>query len=195
MLLVLWLSTAIVMVLVGLYTLHYVSSSTSLGTVSISLLLTVLLGSGITSTLTSINFLVIMCLRSCGMLIARLTIIVVSIMCVSVLLIMCLPILTSALLLIALDLHMNLCVFDSSYGGDSVCYQHLFWIFGHPEVYLLILPSFGMVRHILSSLSCTKIVGNVVMPIALVAICLLGLVVWGHHMLIVGLEVDSLGYF
>merc|ERR1712040_18458 len=89
-------------------------------------------------------------------------------------LLLTLPVLSGALLMVLADLHSNTLFFDSVFGGDPVLYQHLFWFFGHPEVYILIIPAFG----------------NQSMIFAMSCISLLGSVVWGHHMYTVGLETD-----
>merc|ERR1712048_185239 len=92
------------------------------------------------------------------------------------------------MLMVLADLHSNTLFFDPIFGGDPVLYQHLFWFFGHPEVYILIIPAFGIISIIISS-SYQKII------FGMSCISLLGTVVWGHHMYSVGLETDTRGYF
>merc|ERR1712057_150240 len=98
-----------------------------------------------------------------------------------------LPILSGALLMVLADLHSNTLFFEPIFGGDPIFYQHLFWFFGHPEVYILIIPAFGIISKIIS--------GNQSMIFAMSCISLLGSVVWGHHMYTVGLETDTRAYF
>jgi len=93
------------------------------------------------------------------------------------------------------DLHYNTTFFDAYFGGDPVFFQHLFWFFGHPEVYILILPSFGIVSMVLSALLQVYIFGNYSMILAMTCISTLGSIVWVHHMYAVGLEVDTRAYF
>merc|ERR1711877_35856 len=102
-------------------------------------------------------------------------------------LLLTLPVLSGALLMVLADLHSNTLFFDPIFGGDPVLYQHLFWFFGHPEVYILIIPAFGIISII--------IFGNQSMIFAMSCISLLGSVVWGHHMYTVGLETDTRAYF
>jgi cytochrome c oxidase subunit 1 len=110
-------------------------------------------------------------------------------------LLLTLPILSGALLMILADLHSNTLFFDPIFGGDPVLYQHLFWFFGHPEVYILIIPAFGVISIVISG--CTQIIifGNQSMIFAMSCISLLGTIVWGHHMYTVGLETDTRAYF
>merc|ERR1711933_311283 len=112
-----------------------------------------------------------------------------------VMLILTLPVLSGALLMVLADLHSNTLFFDSVFGGDPVLYQHLFWFFGHPEVYILIIQAFGVISIVISGISQKIIFGNQSMIYAMSCISLLGSVVWGHHMYSVGLETDTRAYF
>ena len=110
-------------------------------------------------------------------------------------LLLTLPILTGALVMVLADLHSNTLMFDPIFGGDPIFYQHLFWFFGHPEVYILIIPAFGIISITISNILQKLIFGNQSMIFAMSCISLLGSVVWGHHMYTVGLESDTRAYF
>jgi cytochrome c oxidase subunit 1 len=110
-------------------------------------------------------------------------------------LLLVLPILSGALLMVLADLHSNTLFFDPVFGGDPVLYQHLFWFFGHPEVYILIIPAFGVISIVISGIAQKIIFGNQSMIFAMSCISLLGSVVWGHHMYTIGLEADTRAYF
>jgi heme/copper-type cytochrome/quinol oxidase subunit 1 len=109
-------------------------------------------------------------------------------------LLLTLPILSGALLMVLADLHSNTLFFDPIFGGDPIFYQHLFWFFGHPEVYILIIPAFGIISIIISGILQKIIFGNQSMIFAMSCISLLGSVVWGHHMYTVGLVIQIMGF-
>merc|ERR1711915_878393 len=151
-----------------------------------------LLMSGISSCLTSINFFItILNLRSYCLTLKTMPLFPWSLLITAGMLLLTLPILSGALLMVLADLHSNSLFFDPVFGGDPVLYQHLFWFFGHPEVYILIIPAFGMISIIISSSYQKMIFGNQSMIFAMSCISLLGTLVWGHHMYTVGLETDT----
>merc|ERR1711976_696502 len=154
-----------------------------------------LLISGISSCLTSINFFItIMNLRSYSLTLSTMPLFPWAIFITAAMLLLTLPILSGALLMVLADLHSNTVFFDPVFGGDPVLYQHLFWFFGHPEVYILIIPGFGVISIVISGVQ--KIIfGNQSMILAMSCISILGSVVWGHHMYTVGLEADTGAYF
>jgi cytochrome c oxidase subunit 1 len=118
-----------------------------------------------------------------------------AILITAILLLLTLPVLSGALGILLADLHFNTIYFDPGFGGDPVMYQHFFWFFGHPEVYILILPAFGIVSQVISSLSQRIIFGNQSMILAMACISVLGSLVWGHHIYTLGLEADTRAYF
>merc|ERR1712225_16216 len=155
-----------------------------------------LLMSGISSCLTSINFFItILNLRSYCLTLKTMPLFPCSLLITATMLLLTLPVLSGALLMVLADLHSNTLFFDPIFGGDPVLYQHLFWFFGHPEVYILIIPAFGIISIIISSSYQKMVFGNQSMIFAMSCISLLGTVVWGHHMYTVGLETDTRAYF
>merc|ERR1712159_293106 len=151
-----------------------------------------LLMSGISSCLTSLNFWVtILNLRSYSLTLKTLPLFPWALFITAAMLLL---VLTGALLMVLADLHSNTLFFDPVFGGDPVLYQHLFWFFGHPEVYILIIPAFGIISIIISGVAQKIIFGIQSMIFAMSCISLLGTVVWGHHMYTVGLETDTRAY-
>jgi len=148
--------------------------------------------SGISSLLSSINFLetILFYFSNYFYLFYCL-----GILLTAILLIFSLPILSSALIILLSDLHFNSSFFDPAFGGDPIFYQHLFWFFGHPEVYILILPAFGFISHIIEIIVVKLIFGNESMILAMGCISVIGIIVWGHHMFTVGMEIDTKLYF
>ena len=152
--------------------------------------------SGISSCLTSLNFwTTIHFLRSYYLILSSMPLFGWAFLITAFMLLLTLPILSGTLLLILGDLHSNTLIFDPIFGGDPIFYQHLFWFFGHPEVYILIIPAFGIISIIISGILQLIIFANQSMIFAMSSISLLGGLVWGHHMYTVGLESDTRAYF